>query len=91
VFVLILLAGGIVFGGIGFLIYLGNLTARAPERRKGPDPYYPLIEKMYTYTSKGWKNRITNASKTAGCGILVAICVYALCRILPVLFKVCVK
>ena len=89
VFVLLMLCGGIVFGGLGFIFYLAQLFKTKPRSRKGFDPIYSLMLKSYEYTSKGWKNRILNAVRTAGCAILAAGCVYVLCLITPRMFGAC--
>jgi len=87
VFVLGLLVCGMMFGGLGFLFYIANLFDTGPKSRKGYDPSYSRMKK-YEYTCKGWKNRVGNALKTAGCAILVIACIYVLYLILPRMFGV---
>ena len=89
VFVLLMFCGGIVFGGLGFIFYLAQLLDTGPRRRKGPDTIYKIKELRYTYICKGWKNRVGNAIKTAGCAILSIMCIYFLYRIFSILLGAC--
>ena len=90
VFVLLMLCGGIVFGGLGFISYLAQLFKTKSRSRKGFDPIYSLMSKSYDfYVERMRKNRILNAVRTAGCAILAAGCVYVLCLIIPRMSGVC--